>query len=93
MKKIFLSIGIGCGITWALYLFASQPSDGLRLIVFVLLPFRLFASLVTKDRAFGEVVYFGSQILLASSIAFVAPCLIGCARRSQNGVAFRFIQS
>jgi len=75
MKKILLSIGIGCLITWVVYLFASQPSNGPRFIALVLLPFRLFASLVTQDRAFGEVVYFGTQILLVSSISFAALCL------------------
>ena len=84
MKKILLSIGIGFGIAWLLYLYASQPSDGPRFIGTVLLPFRLFASSVTEDRVFGEVVYFGAQVFLFGSVSYVALRLLGCVPRSRD---------
>ena len=67
-----MSLGIGCVVTWAVFVYASQPSNEPRAITWLLIPFMLLASSVTDDRALGEVVYFGAQILSVSLVCFLA---------------------
>lgn len=46
------------------------------MIIQIMHPFYVFASLVTKDKTLFWFVYFGTQILLASSVSYLIPYFV-----------------
>jgi hypothetical protein len=71
MKRIIISGLIGCLLTGLLTVCLRVPTNGPTLLdVFVAVPLQILASLITKDRAFGEFVYYGIQIIVFGGICY-----------------------
>jgi hypothetical protein len=85
MKRILVSILIGCLLTGLLFAICQVPTSGPTPIVFVVVPFQILASLITKDRALGEFVYYGIQIIVFGGICYFALSVFRGFRREGQG--------
>jgi len=78
MKKLVLSICIGCALTWALYAYANHPRSGpTPFIQYVLVPLYLLLSFVSPSGPLGEMVGWTLTILLMSLVTYLAIWLFG----------------
>jgi hypothetical protein len=85
MKRILVSILIGCLLTGLLFAICQDPTSGPTPIVFVVVPFQILASLITKDRAVGEFVYYGIQIIVFGGMCYLVLRVFSCLRRDGDG--------
>src|SRR5882762_8821011 len=73
MKRIALSLAIGCGLTWALYVYANHPRSGPTFLTkYVLTPIYLFLTAVSPSGLLGEIVACALTILLISLVTYLA---------------------
>jgi len=85
MKRILVSILIGCLLTGLLFAICQDPTSGPTPIVFVVVPFQMLASLITKDQASGELVYYGIQIIVFGGMCYLVLRVFSCLRRDGDG--------
>ena len=61
----------GCALTGLYYLYCQIPRTGPSLLtLFISVPVQCVANLITKDRTFGEVCYYGLQILIFGVLSY-----------------------
>jgi hypothetical protein len=86
MKRILISGLIGCSLTGLLTACLRIPTNGPTLLdLFVAVPFQILASLITKDRALGEFVYYGIQIIVFGGICYFVLSAFRWFRREGHG--------
>jgi hypothetical protein len=85
MKRIVTSILIACLLTGLLFVICQVPTSGPTPIVFVVMPFQILASLITKDRAVGEFVYYGVQIVVFGGMCYLLLGAFRGFRRDEGG--------
>ena len=78
MKKIFISLVVGCFVTWLMYLYTSHPRTGPTLgIILLILPFNVLTSIITKEEPWADFIYIGLQIGFWSLLCFPIVYAIG----------------
>jgi|GEM_PF-5179537 len=85
MKRILISSLIGCLLTGLLFAICQVPTSGPTPIVFVVVPFQILASLITKDRVLGEFVYYGIQIIVFGGICYLVLSAFRNSRPDEDG--------
>lgn len=73
MKRVTLSVLIGCLLTGTLTVCLRIPTNGPTLLdLLVAVPFQMLTMLITKDETLGEFVYFGLQIIVFSGTCYLS---------------------
>jgi hypothetical protein len=85
MKRVLLSICIGCVITWLLFLYGAHPRSGpTPIIALLMVPFQLLASFVIKDQIVGEILYYGMQVIVMSLLSYVVLYIVSQFRKREG---------
>lgn len=85
MKKVLLSIGVGCVMTWLLYVYAKHPRPGPTPIVeYILLPLYLLLCSISPDGALGELVGWVVTVLIMSLVSYLALSLLWVLLRGRR---------
>jgi len=85
MKRILISCLIGCLLTGLLTVCLRIPTNGpTPLDLLVAVPFQILASLITKDRYLGEIVFYGVQIIVFGGICYFVLTTFRVFRRDRG---------
>ena len=77
MKRLLISALIGGLLTGLLFAVSQVPTSGpTPLPIFVVVPFQVLASLITKDRTLGEFGFYGIQFLVFSGVGYLVMCML-----------------
>ena len=72
MKRFVISIICGALLVLILSAVIRIPTNGPTFLdICVVLPFQLVAMAITKDRAFGEFVFYGLQVIVFSTVCYL----------------------
>ena len=71
MKRILLSILVGCILAGIVYLYGCFPSIGTNFAYKILIvPFMLAASLIPADGLASDIIYYIIQVIFYSIVCF-----------------------
>ena len=85
MTRVFVSLIVGAVLSWLLYIAAYEGPSGLTTIVVIFtFPIRLVASLVTKHRDTGEVVYWTLLTCLNTLIVYSGCFVVAAVKRHKK---------
>ena len=85
MKKLLVSIGVGCVMSWLLGVYAKHPRSGpTPIIEYILLPLYLLLSSISPDGALGELVGWVVTVLLLSLVSYLALSLLWVLLRGRR---------
>lgn len=87
MKRVFCALVAGTVLSWLLYIVAYHGTGGLILLVAIFeLPVRILASVITKDRETGEIIYWSLLTCLNSFIVYSVIWVAAVVKRRKNPV-------
>ena len=82
MKKLLLSLLIGCALTAILYWYCEQPSNGSGWIVMAfVVPLQIIAMVITKNDDLGEMVFYGLLVIWFSFGGYLIVACLDWARK------------
>jgi hypothetical protein len=85
MKRFLISALLGCLFTGLLFAICQIPTNGpTPITIFIVVPFQIAASLITKQRALGEIVYYGIQIIAFGFVGYLALSLFSSFKQDDT---------
>jgi len=85
VRRILLSVLMGCFLTGLVYLYGTHPRNGPSLGIMVLIiPFQIVASLIAESEPYADIAYFTIQVVFWGLLCFTILCFFGLLKKGKN---------